>query len=284
MFDHDSIPARKWASNLPVSHTVGHSILAVDNKATDDVADIYNRAGDDYVSYADGDPSQPFAFDGMHAYADRCVWAVLEKKLTDLWTSGASSVRHPRCGLRTRYMAEPTGHTRTCARIQQHYRAWIRHRTGANTTGAVGDPKSFQSSWSESHIRGRGPCGPVAGSRCLRRSDSLPVQRAQPSACCALAGYLKRNRARHVGIFHNDGPSDWQHSNGLCRFDRESPPIKTRSRQGPLRNRPQRRPTYCIQFSPVYSGRIAELFRQRFRHRGFARPRPVSQSIHAGSP
>ena len=93
MFDHDSIPARKWASNVPVSHTVGHSILAVDNEATDDVADIYNRAGDDYVSYADGNPSQPFAFDGMHAYADRCVWAVLEQKLTDLRASGASSVR-----------------------------------------------------------------------------------------------------------------------------------------------------------------------------------------------
>src|SRR3979411_1207482 len=93
MFDHDSIPARKWASNLPVSHTVRHSVLAVDNEATDDVADIYNRAGDDYVSYADGDPSQPFAFDGMHAYADRCVWAVLEKKLTDLRAAGASSVR-----------------------------------------------------------------------------------------------------------------------------------------------------------------------------------------------
>src|SRR3984893_12775305 len=93
MFDHDSIPARKWASNLSASHTVGHSLLTVDNETTDDVADIYNRAGDDYVSYADGDPSQPFAFDGMHAYADRCVWAVLEKKLTDLRASGASSIR-----------------------------------------------------------------------------------------------------------------------------------------------------------------------------------------------
>ena len=81
MFDQDSIPARKWASNLPVSDRVGHSVQAVDNEATDDVADIYNQAGDDYVAYADGDPSQPFAFDGMHAYADRCVWAVLEKKL-----------------------------------------------------------------------------------------------------------------------------------------------------------------------------------------------------------
>src|ERR1700676_3185457 len=93
MFDHDSIPARKRASNLPVSHRAGHSVLAVDNEATDDVADIYNQAGDDYVSYADGDSSQPFTFDGMHGYADRCVWAVLEKKLTDLRASGASSVR-----------------------------------------------------------------------------------------------------------------------------------------------------------------------------------------------
>jgi SAM-dependent methyltransferase len=67
--------------------------LAVDNEATDDVAEIYNQAGDDYACYADGDPSQPFAFDGMHAYADRCVWAVLETKLTDLRAAGASSVR-----------------------------------------------------------------------------------------------------------------------------------------------------------------------------------------------
>src|SRR6202030_3050555 len=93
MFDHDSIPARKWAPNLPVSHTVGHSVLAVDSEATDDVADLYNRAGDHYVSYADGDPSQPFAFDGLHAYADRCLWAALETKLADLRATGASSVR-----------------------------------------------------------------------------------------------------------------------------------------------------------------------------------------------
>jgi SAM-dependent methyltransferase len=93
MFDHDSIPARKWASDLPVSHTIGHSAPADDNEATNDVADIYNQAGDAYAAYADGDPSRLFAFDGMHAYADRCVWAVLEKKLTDLRASGASSVR-----------------------------------------------------------------------------------------------------------------------------------------------------------------------------------------------
>ena len=59
----------------------------------DDVADIYNDAGAAYAAYADGDPSRLFAFDGMHGYADRCVWAVLEKKLTDLRASGASSVK-----------------------------------------------------------------------------------------------------------------------------------------------------------------------------------------------
>jgi SAM-dependent methyltransferase len=93
MFDQDSIPSRSWASNLPVLHRVGHSVLTVDDEATDDVADIYNDAGDDYSAYADGDPSRPFAFDGMHAYADRCVWTVLEKKLADLRASGASSIR-----------------------------------------------------------------------------------------------------------------------------------------------------------------------------------------------
>src|SRR5450631_2648461 len=69
-----------------------------DLEATDDVADIYNQAGDAYVSYADGDPSRPFAFDGVHAYADRCVWGVLEKKLADLRASGASSVRFLNAG------------------------------------------------------------------------------------------------------------------------------------------------------------------------------------------
>jgi SAM-dependent methyltransferase len=93
VFDQDSIPARNWASNLPVSHRVGNSIPTVDDEVMDDVADIYNAAGDDYATYADGDPSRLFAFDGMHGYADRCVWAILEKKLTELRASGASSVR-----------------------------------------------------------------------------------------------------------------------------------------------------------------------------------------------
>jgi SAM-dependent methyltransferase len=91
MIDQDSIPSRSWTSSWPGSNGVG-SVPGVAG-ATDDVANIYNQAGDDYVSYADGDPSQPFAFDGMHAYADRCVWAALETKLAGLRATGASSVR-----------------------------------------------------------------------------------------------------------------------------------------------------------------------------------------------
>jgi SAM-dependent methyltransferase len=93
MVDQDSIPSRIWASNFSVSHRVGHSVLAVDHEATDDVAEIYNQAGDDYIAYADGDPSRPFAFNGTHAYADRSVWAMLETRLIELRASGASSVR-----------------------------------------------------------------------------------------------------------------------------------------------------------------------------------------------
>jgi SAM-dependent methyltransferase len=91
MVDQDSIPSRKWTSGVTAS-TRRHPVLAIDNDAPD-VADIYNQAGDEYATYADGDPSQPFAFDGLHAYADRCVWEVLETKLADLRASGARSVR-----------------------------------------------------------------------------------------------------------------------------------------------------------------------------------------------
>ena len=33
-----------------------------------------------------------FEFDGLHAYADRWVWTLLDKKLTDLHASGTRSV------------------------------------------------------------------------------------------------------------------------------------------------------------------------------------------------
>lgn len=66
--------------------------MAFRERTIEDAADIYNNAGGDYAAYADGDPTQPFVFDGMHAYADRCLWNVLDAKLADLRASGASSI------------------------------------------------------------------------------------------------------------------------------------------------------------------------------------------------
>jgi SAM-dependent methyltransferase len=83
MVDHISYPAKTDVLNSTLSHRVGHD---------KNVADIYNQANDDYITYADGDPTQPFAFDGLHAYADRCVWAFLERKLAELRASCASAV------------------------------------------------------------------------------------------------------------------------------------------------------------------------------------------------
>jgi hypothetical protein len=60
--------------------------------ASRQIAAVYNQAGDDYVAYADGDPERLFCFDGLHGYADRCLWSLIEKKLDDLRTAGASSV------------------------------------------------------------------------------------------------------------------------------------------------------------------------------------------------
>lgn len=61
-------------------------------RPTEQVATIYNRAGSDYIAYADGDPARLFVFDGHHGYADRQIWLLLESKLAALRASGAESV------------------------------------------------------------------------------------------------------------------------------------------------------------------------------------------------
>jgi SAM-dependent methyltransferase len=57
------------------------------------VAEIYNQAGPGYAAYADGDPQQLFAFDGPHAYADRCLWGVLDAKLVALRAAGRADLQ-----------------------------------------------------------------------------------------------------------------------------------------------------------------------------------------------
>jgi SAM-dependent methyltransferase len=61
--------------------------------ASKTIATIYNRAGSAYVAYADGNPGRLFDFESPHAYADRCLWSILESKLTALHDKGARSLR-----------------------------------------------------------------------------------------------------------------------------------------------------------------------------------------------
>ena len=68
------------------SHPVVHDSAAAN------VAAAYNQAGGDYVAYADGDPTHLFAFNGLHAYADRRIWTILEAKMMHLRATGANSI------------------------------------------------------------------------------------------------------------------------------------------------------------------------------------------------
>src|SRR4029077_6767471 len=58
-----------------------------------DVAKLYNLAGEQYARYADGDPDRLFSFDGLHGYADRQSWEVLERKLNELRAEGKGAIR-----------------------------------------------------------------------------------------------------------------------------------------------------------------------------------------------
>jgi SAM-dependent methyltransferase len=69
-----------------------HSELPTHQIPVENIAAVYNQAGDDYVAYADGDPEHLFSFEGLHAYADRRLWSLLETKLNDLRATGATSV------------------------------------------------------------------------------------------------------------------------------------------------------------------------------------------------
>ncbi len=52
----------------------------------------YSQAGEHYAAYADGASDQLFDFDGIHAYADGCVWKRLDGALRNLRETGARSV------------------------------------------------------------------------------------------------------------------------------------------------------------------------------------------------
>jgi SAM-dependent methyltransferase len=90
--DHNPSPDAPWRDNLSSRYRFRLSDPVVHDSAAANVAVAYNQAGGDYVAYADGDPTHLFAFNGLHAYADRLVWPLLEAKLIDLRATGASSI------------------------------------------------------------------------------------------------------------------------------------------------------------------------------------------------
>lgn len=64
-----------------------------DEDTANTTAMAYDQAGEDYLAYADGDPGQLYSFDGDYAFADRTVWAMLDRILTTRRASGESSIR-----------------------------------------------------------------------------------------------------------------------------------------------------------------------------------------------
>src|SRR5271168_5515551 len=66
--------------------------LAIHHDPSANIASAYNQAGADYGAYADGDPTRLFEFSGCHAYADRRIWTLLQRKLSELRAAGARSI------------------------------------------------------------------------------------------------------------------------------------------------------------------------------------------------
>jgi len=77
---------------MHISEKRRSSDASISYLASEKIAAAYNRAGEDYITYADGDAQRLFSFEGLHAYADGRVWAILQKKLSDLRATGASSL------------------------------------------------------------------------------------------------------------------------------------------------------------------------------------------------
>jgi SAM-dependent methyltransferase len=58
----------------------------------DDTAHAYDSAGHDYLLYADGDITRPFAFNSNFSFADREIWRWLDATLVRLAEDGRRSI------------------------------------------------------------------------------------------------------------------------------------------------------------------------------------------------
>jgi SAM-dependent methyltransferase len=62
------------------------------DSSADETTAAYDLVGNNYAAYADGESPRLFSFDGLHAYADRRLWSLLDEKLRGLREAGARSV------------------------------------------------------------------------------------------------------------------------------------------------------------------------------------------------
>jgi len=85
----------------------GRPTALVDADAATETATAYNQVGDDYLTYADGDSQDLYAFDAQYGYCDRQVWQIVERKLLQRRAAGAHSIRvlDAGCGPGTGYAA-----------------------------------------------------------------------------------------------------------------------------------------------------------------------------------
>ena len=56
-------------------------------------ATAYDAAGADYLSYADGDPTRPFEFEGCLGFADREIWRRIDARLAQIAATGQRRIR-----------------------------------------------------------------------------------------------------------------------------------------------------------------------------------------------
>ena len=199
------------------------------------IAAIYNEAGDEYAAYADGDPEHLFVFNGLHAYADRYVWAVLDAKLSSLRASGASSVSLLDAGC-----GPGTWLRRLVIRARELGFTAIRAR-GFDFAEAQSDRARFQAADLASlpgvnlsfDVADLGAPLPEAAASVDSRFAfiaSLAIF-ARPGRLCS------RDRARNVWLLHNNGAPDRQRPHTLSCFDGEGGSIQTRPPRGRLQNR-----------------------------------------------
>lgn len=72
--------------------TITRSPVALSPFSSKHTAYVYDAAGHDYLSYADGDATQPFNFTSMYSFADREIWRRLDATMIRLAREGRKTI------------------------------------------------------------------------------------------------------------------------------------------------------------------------------------------------